>query len=121
MTQPTALSFRAHTGDPGVDGTDNAVPSTNGYADIVGVAVGVFDAADDEDATTARKALNTEQTFPTPSGPWAGGAAIDHWSVWDQTNTVFLGKAEFTPSKTIDVGDLLKIGVGTKFTLVEAP
>lgn len=79
-TKPTELWIALHTANP-TDAGAGAEVTGGGYARVQ------RDPADanwtDPGATSGLSRNAAVVTFPTPTGDWAGGADITHFSVWD--------------------------------------
>lgn len=116
VTFPTALSnvyISIHTGNPGVNGTENdATQTVTGSASRTAVATSAFSAAGNA-AGGGREITNSNVVQITTNAANGSTQTITHFGVWDAaTAGNFLASGELTTSVGVQAGDTVQFNVG---------
>lgn len=91
--QPAGIYVALSTNDPGEDGSGMQEPQGNGYARVQHASWG-------RDANTVMNDAAIE--FPSSVGPWASGAEITHFAIFDaESGGNFLLKGPVTPAQQV--------------------
>lgn len=113
---PTALNnvyISIHTGNPGVNGTENdATLSVTGTATRTVVATSAFSAAGNA-AGGGREITNSNVVQITTNAANGATVTLTHFGVWDAaTSGNFLASGELTTPVGVQQGDTVQFNVG---------
>lgn len=113
---PSALTnvyISIHTGNPGVNGTENdATLSVTGTANRTTVATSAFSAAGNA-AGGGREITNSNVVQITTNAANGATVTITHFGIWDAvTSGNFLASGELTAPVGVLLGDTVQFNVG---------